>query len=63
MVRLKQGSKRKTVNPQDIERVIASITRIPVEKMTSNDKEQLKDLEKRLKLQVLLRRSSVPVPD
>ena len=52
LVRLKQGSKRKTVNPQDIERVIASITRIPVEKMTSNDKEQLKDLEKRLKLQV-----------
>ena len=52
LVRLKQGSKRKTVNPQDIEQVIASITRIPVEKMTSNDKEQLKDLEKRLKLQV-----------
>ena len=52
LVRLKQGSKRKTVNPQDIERVIASITRIPIEKMTSNDKEQLKDLEKRLKLQV-----------
>ena len=52
LVRLKQGSKRKTVNPQDIEKVIASITRIPIEKMTSNDKEQLKDLEKRLKLQV-----------
>ena len=51
-MRLKQGSKRKTVNPQDIEKVIASITRIPIEKMTSNDKEQLKDLEKRLKLQV-----------
>ncbi len=52
LVRLKQGSKRKTVNPQDIEKVVASITRIPIEKMTSSDKEQLKDLEKQLKLQV-----------
>ena len=52
LVRLKQGSKRKTVNPQDIEKVIASITRIPIEKMNSSDKEQLKDLEKQLKLQV-----------
>ena len=37
LVRLKQGSKRKTVNPQDIEKVVASITRIPIEKMTSSD--------------------------
>ncbi len=52
MVRLQGGSKRKTVTPQDIERVVASIARVPIERMNSTDKEKLQDLEKELKLQV-----------
>ncbi|MEC8435037.1 MAG: AAA family ATPase, partial [SAR324 cluster bacterium] len=50
-IRLK-GAGRKTVNSQDIEKVIASIARIPLERMNSSDKEKLKDLEKELQLQV-----------
>ena len=50
-IRLK-GAGRKTVNSQDIEKVIASIARIPIERMNSSDKEKLKDLEKELQLQV-----------
>ncbi len=52
MVRLQGGSKRKTVTPQDIERVVASIARVPIERMNSTDKEKLQELEKELKLQV-----------
>ena len=52
LVRLRAGSKRKTVNPMDIEKVVASMTRIPVEKMNSTDKQQLRDLEEKLKMQV-----------
>lgn len=52
LVRLIPGAKRKTVNPMDIERVVAGMTRIPIEKMTSTDKERLRDLEKELKMQV-----------
>ena len=36
----------------DIEKVVASMTRIPVEKMNSTDKQQLRDLEEKLKMQV-----------
>jgi len=50
-IRLK-GAGRKTVNSQDIEKVIASIARIPIERMNSSDKQKLKDLEKELQLQV-----------
>ncbi len=52
MVRLRPGVKRKTVTPQDVERVVASIARVPIERMNSTDKEKLRDLESELKLQV-----------
>jgi ATP-dependent Clp protease ATP-binding subunit ClpA len=50
-IRLKGGD-RKTVNAQDIEKVVASIARVPIDRMNSSDKERLRDLEKELKMQV-----------
>ncbi len=52
MVRLRPGAKRKTVGVSDIERVVASMARVPVEQMNSTDKDKLRDLEKELKMQV-----------
>ena len=46
MVRLRPGAKRKTVGVSDIERVVASMARVPVEQMNSTDKDKLRDLEK-----------------
>ena len=52
MVRLRPGAKRKTVGVPDIEKVVASMARVPVERMNSTDKDKLRDLEKELKMQV-----------
>ncbi len=52
LVRLRTGSKRKTVGITDIEKVIASIARVPIERMNSTDKDKLRDLEKELTMQV-----------
>ena len=52
MVRLRSGTKRKTVGVPDIERVVASMARVPIERMNSTDKDKLRDLEKELKMQV-----------
>ena len=52
MVRLRTGVKRKTVGVPDIEKVVASMARVPIERMNSNDKDKLRDLEKELKMQV-----------
>ena len=52
MVRLRSGTKRKTVGVTDIEKVVASMARVPVERMNSNAKDKLRDLEKELKMQV-----------
>ncbi|MGK5090472.1 ATP-dependent Clp protease ATP-binding subunit ClpA [Deltaproteobacteria bacterium TL4] len=51
-VRLRPGNKRKQVSVSDIEKVVASIARIPIQRMNTNEKEKLKDLENELKLQV-----------
>ena len=61
MVRLRPGVKRKTVNPQDIERVVSSIARIPLERMTSTDKDKLRGLEKELKMQVFGQDSAIDI--
>jgi len=61
MVRLRPGVKRKTVNPQDIERVVSSIARIPLERMTSTDKDKLRGLEKELKMQVFGQDSAIEI--
>ena len=61
MVRLRPGVKRKTVNPQDIERVVSSIARVPLERMTSTDKDKLRDLEKELKMQVFGQDSAIEI--
>ena len=52
MVRLRPGVKRKTVGVPDIEKVVASMARVPIERMNSNDKDKLRELEKELKMQV-----------
>ena len=52
LVRLRTGSKRKTVGIQDVEKVIASITRVPIERMNATDKDKLRELEKELTMQV-----------
>ena len=52
LVRLRTGSKRKTVGIQDVEKVIASIARVPIERMNSTDKDKLRELEKELGMQV-----------
>ena len=52
LVRLRPGKQRKTVGVQDIEKVIASMARVPVERMNSSDKDKLRELEKELKMQV-----------
>ena len=52
MVRLRSGTKRKTVGVPDIEKVVASMARVPIERMNSTDKDKLRDLEKELKMQV-----------
>ena len=52
MVRLRSGTKRKTVGVPDIEKVVASMARVPIERMNSTDKYKLRDLEKELKMQV-----------
>ncbi|MBT3215688.1 MAG: ATP-dependent Clp protease ATP-binding subunit ClpA [Deltaproteobacteria bacterium] len=52
MVRLRSGAKRKTVGVPDIEKVVASMARVPVERMNSTDKDKLRELEKELKMQV-----------
>ena len=52
MVRLRSGTKRKTVGVPDIEKVVAVMARVPIERMNSTDKDKLRDLEKELKMQV-----------
>ncbi len=52
LVRLRTGSKRKTVGIQDVEKVIASIARVPIERMNATDKDKLRELEKELTMQV-----------
>ena len=52
MVRLRSGTKRKTVAVQDIEKVVAGMARIPLERMNSTDKDKLRELKKELQMQV-----------
>ncbi|MAW05877.1 MAG: ATP-dependent Clp protease ATP-binding subunit ClpA, partial [Deltaproteobacteria bacterium] len=42
MVRLRPGAKRKTVGVPDIERVVAGMARVPIERMNSTDKDKLR---------------------
>ena len=52
LVRLRTGSKRKTVGIPDVEKVIASIAMVPIERMNTTDKDKLRELEKELTMQV-----------
>jgi len=52
MVRLRPGTKRKTVGITDVEKVVANMARVPVDRMNSSDKDKLRLLEKELKMQV-----------
>ena len=52
LVRLRTGSKRKTVGIPDVEKVIASIARVPIERMNTTDKDKLRELKKELTMQV-----------
>ena len=52
MVRLRSGTKRKTVAVQDIEKVVAGMARVPLERMNSNDKDKLREMKKELQMQV-----------
>jgi ATP-dependent Clp protease ATP-binding subunit ClpA len=48
-VNIDSGGQRKTIRPQDIEKVIAEIARIPARSVSSSDKEKLGMLEVELK--------------
>ena len=48
-VNIDSGGQRKTIRPQDIEKVIAEIARIPARSVSSSDKEKLGMLETELK--------------
>ncbi len=47
--RLLPGRSRKTIRPQDIERVVADIARIPAHSVSSEDKDRLAKLEEELR--------------
>ncbi len=52
-VKLRPASKkRKTVTTLDVEQVVSRIARIPIQRVTSSDKNQLQNLEKELKMRV-----------
>ncbi len=52
-VKLRSSTKkRKVVNAQDVEQVVAKIARVPIQRMTLSDKDKLKDLERDLKMRV-----------
>ena len=51
-VKLRTGVKRKSVTVQDIERVVAGIAQVPIERMSTTDRDKLKHLEQELKYQV-----------
>ncbi|MBL7208287.1 MAG: AAA family ATPase, partial [Desulfobacterales bacterium] len=48
-VRLSGSSRRKRINPSDIEKIVARIARIPAISVTTSDKTKLESLEDRLK--------------
>ena len=52
MVRLRPGTKRKTVGIMDVEKVVSSMARVPVDRIGPSDRDKLKVLEKELKMQV-----------
>ncbi|MFP3999701.1 MAG: ATP-dependent Clp protease ATP-binding subunit ClpA [Desulfobacterales bacterium] len=52
MIRLKGPGRRKKVQPADIEKVVAKISRVPAQRVTSTDKTNLGSLEERLKKKI-----------
>ncbi len=44
-IRLSGGAHRKKVNPADIERIVAAMAKIPVQRVSRNDRERLSGLE------------------
>ncbi|MCF8110572.1 MAG: ATP-dependent Clp protease ATP-binding subunit ClpA [Desulfobacteraceae bacterium] len=52
MLRLKGSQRRKRVQPTDIEKVVAKISRVPAQRVTSTDKTNLASLEERLKKKI-----------
>ncbi|MBF0237365.1 MAG: ATP-dependent Clp protease ATP-binding subunit ClpA [SAR324 cluster bacterium] len=51
-IKLKSKAKRKTVTAQDIEKVVASIARIPIQRVNLDEREKLRELETELKAHV-----------
>ncbi len=49
----KNGMKRITIHPKDVEEVVAKITKIPVEKLQKDEMLKLKDLENKLKKKIV----------
>jgi len=48
-IRISGGSRRRKINPVDIEKIVAKMARIPAVNVTTSDKEKLQTLEDRLK--------------
>jgi len=48
-VRLSGSSRRKKINPSDIEKIVAKIAKIPTQSVSTSDRSKLKDLDERLK--------------
>lgn len=59
MVRLSPGNKRKTVSISDVEKVVASMARVPIDRMNESDKDKLRLLEKELKMQVFGQKKAI----
>ncbi len=47
-IRLKSGSKRKSVTPRDIEHIVSKIARVPISSVTVSDKNRLEFLSEKL---------------
>ena len=61
LVRLRTGSKRKTVGIPDVEKVISSIARVPIERMNTTDKDKLRELQKELTMQVFGQEKAIKI--
>ncbi len=48
-VRLSGSSRRKKINPSDIEKIVAKIAKIPTQSVSSSDRSKLENLDERLK--------------
>ncbi|HMA85890.1 MAG TPA: ATP-dependent Clp protease ATP-binding subunit ClpA [Desulfosalsimonadaceae bacterium] len=59
LLRLTGGANRKRVQPTDVEKVVSKMARIPTESVTSSDRNNLENLEERLKSKIFGQDSAI----